>query len=1120
MITQDRLHRPPSPALSRSSGYRTRPVTPPLLKPPQGQPFSTYLDQWEAEQISEFLELFKCGQHFYAFEKNNISGKVLLDLDATNLKEMGISKIGERMKLMGGIKDLRRRASESGFTNSASVSPSVFSDERLDYVSVPMNRGRIEPVRSVKSSPSATNVEKRTAVSRPPPLDLQHYSSSKKLPQAYQNTALQSHSDLRTPVQQNTHLPHSQSTVPHPNAQSYHINLRAPPQRDTGRRSPNRPATAQTQTSPTRSKFTSHSLPKHPSLTDRHPFAVPKQDDQPKRSNTAESSSSVSHSQSIPSTVDRFGPRAKTGAAGGPLGSGPAPSLEDLRRQLVKFVSGEDGTIRTVNVSQVTTGVEILERALKKFGKWGTGMQANLDTESEDGSDASLEIDGWGVYVESNPSDDAKPLSENSLLKMCLAHRDGTEVRDRNLFLHRTRNKSQRRKNIHEFFGDIPPPPMSPSSPTIFTGPRLGIVQDSKPSITPVDRLAPNPLYSSSNKHTNRASMISVMSGLGAYVSPDIIPSPTTARSSSGSVFANRKKSMYNFFGHRPPSELISNHLADYFPSAKKSDVEKARHSMLRLSSGANAFKKALPLTENNAAQNNRLTPLSATSSQPPSLPPFEPSQDSLADSLQAYSSPPPPQRPSSRPKSNANLRSRRDSNGSARSRMSTLSHFRRNRDRSDTASLLTVDEITAEVENRRASTIVAEQSNDTRDGVSAGDGSQLPSTPIDVKSGEEPASAIAKKTANQDESGEDEFDSSEEEGSTEDENEESDREGSDSSVDDAAEQGKAYTSTGSKRIIKWIKGALIGAGSFGSVYLGMDAQSGLLMAVKQVELFTGSQKNDERKKSMLDALEREIELLKELQHDNIVQYLGKSLSYSSVDTSHLNIFLEYVPGGSVAALLNNYGAFEEALVRNFVRQIVTGLNYLHERGIIHRDIKGANILVDNKGGIKISDFGISKKMENNLMTGIRANRPSLQGSVFWMAPEVVKQTSYTSKADIWSVGCLVVEMLTGTHPWADLTQMQAIFRIGSSARPTMPSDISSEAADFLQKTFEIDHTKRPTAGQLLAHSFIGLTQPVKESGHKGSGGGKQGQQISMMLGASGLGAGLGLGGGMTAMNV
>jgi mitogen-activated protein kinase kinase kinase len=79
-----------------------------------------------------------------------------------------------------------------------------------------------------------------------------------------------------------------------------------------------------------------------------------------------------------------------------------------------------------------------------------------------------------------------------------------------------------------------------------------------------------------------------------------------------------------------------------------------------------------------------------------------------------------------------------------------------------------------------------------------------------------------------------------------------------------------------------------------------------------------------------------------------------------------LNIFLEYVPGGSVTALLRNYGAFEEALCRHFVRQILQGLSYLHEQDIIHRDIKGANILVDNKGGIKISDFGISKKVEDS----------------------------------------------------------------------------------------------------------------------------------------------------------
>ncbi|KAG9087555.1 ATP binding [Ceratobasidium sp. UAMH 11750] len=310
-----------------------------------------------------------------------------------------------------------------------------------------------------------------------------------------------------------------------------------------------------------------------------------------------------------------------------------------------------------------------------------------------------------------------------------------------------------------------------------------------------------------------------------------------------------------------------------------------------------------------------------------------------------------------------------------------------------------------------------------------------------------------------EDESGEEE----EEAHSGEDEGEEEDAE---SSVK-ADGPGRAVTS-GGKRSIKWIKGALIGSGSLGCVYLGMDAAQGLLMAVKQVELPTGSSQNEERKKAALAALEHEIELLKQLQHENIVQYLD-----SSIDTHHLNIFLEYVPGGSVATLLRDYGAFEEPLVRNWVRQILQGLSYLHERGIIHRDIKADNILVDNKGGIKISDFGISKKVEDNLLGGARIHQSSLQGSVFWMAPEVVKQTSYTYKADIWSVGCLVVEMLTGQHPWAQLTQMQAIFKIGSSAKPTIPPDITEEAKNFLNKTFELDYTIRPTAAELLNDPWL-----------------------------------------------
>ena len=291
---------------------------------------------------------------------------------------------------------------------------------------------------------------------------------------------------------------------------------------------------------------------------------------------------------------------------------------------------------------------------------------------------------------------------------------------------------------------------------------------------------------------------------------------------------------------------------------------------------------------------------------------------------------------------------------------------------------------------------------------------------------------------------------------------------------EDADEELQSFLAGDSWDDSKWMKGALIGQGSFGSVYLALHAVTGELLAVKQVETPSpgASSQNDARKKGMIDALKREISLLRDLQHPNIVQYLGCSST-----TDHLNIFLEYVPGGSVQTMLNSYGALREPLIRSFVRQIVTGLAYLHGREIIHRDIKGANILVDNKGGIKISDFGISKKMEaSSLLSGPSSNknRPSLQGSVYWMAPEVVKQTSYTRKADIWSLGCLVVEMMTGTHPFPDCSQLQAIFKIGGARiSPTTPNEASNEAKVFLAQTFEVEQSKRPSAEELLFSPFL-----------------------------------------------
>ncbi|AQZ16583.1 STE11 (YLR362W) [Zygosaccharomyces parabailii] len=289
-----------------------------------------------------------------------------------------------------------------------------------------------------------------------------------------------------------------------------------------------------------------------------------------------------------------------------------------------------------------------------------------------------------------------------------------------------------------------------------------------------------------------------------------------------------------------------------------------------------------------------------------------------------------------------------------------------------------------------------------------------------------------------------------------------------------------------------WLKGARIGSGSFGTVYLGMNARTGELMAVKQVELQSNAvaagvvnvaedrkqpdnwdPKQEQKMKNasrvhrkLIDALQHEMSLLKDLHHENIVKYFG-----SSQEGGNLNIFLEYVPGGSVSSMLNSYGPFEESLITNFTRQILIGVVYLHKKNIIHRDIKGANILIDIKGCVKITDFGISKKLSP--LNQAQNKRASLQGSVYWMAPEVVKQAATTEKADIWSTGCVVIEMFTGKHPFPDFSQMQAIFKIGTSTTPEIPSWATDQSRDFLSKAFQLDYKKRPSAIDLLQHPWL-----------------------------------------------
>ncbi|KAI8477840.1 Mitogen-activated protein kinase kinase kinase 2 [Branchiostoma belcheri] len=254
-----------------------------------------------------------------------------------------------------------------------------------------------------------------------------------------------------------------------------------------------------------------------------------------------------------------------------------------------------------------------------------------------------------------------------------------------------------------------------------------------------------------------------------------------------------------------------------------------------------------------------------------------------------------------------------------------------------------------------------------------------------------------------------------------------------------------------------WRQGKLLGQGAFGQVYLCYDADTGRELALKQVHL---DPKNVEASKQEVKALECEIQLLKNLQHERIVQYYG-----CIQDENRLCIFMEYMPG------IRQYGALTENVTRKYTRQILEGILYLHSNMIVHRDIKGANILRDSSGNVKLGDFGASKRIQTICSaTGMR----TVTGTPYWMSPEVINGEGYGRKADIWSIGCTVVEMLTEKPPWFDYEPMAAIFKIATQPTiPKLPAGVSDCAHDFLRIIFQKDHRQRASAQELLEHSFV-----------------------------------------------
>ena len=252
-----------------------------------------------------------------------------------------------------------------------------------------------------------------------------------------------------------------------------------------------------------------------------------------------------------------------------------------------------------------------------------------------------------------------------------------------------------------------------------------------------------------------------------------------------------------------------------------------------------------------------------------------------------------------------------------------------------------------------------------------------------------------------------------------------------------------------------------IGQGEFGSVYLCKNKNTGTYMVLKQVDISFDHKKLPKQ----VEALYQEMENLKKLKHKYIVQYYG-----IHHDNNSVSLLMEYVKGGSIFDLIKK-GALKEKVVSRYCRQILEGLAYIHESKIVHRDLKCANILLDECNNCKLADFGISKHAKDiKSMDGCK----TVIGTPYWMSPECIKAEPYGWKSDIWSFGCTVLEMLNTKPPYYNLEINAAMYKIvHEDLVPYFPSDTSDHCIEFIKQCLQKDPKSRPSALDLLYCKFI-----------------------------------------------